>query len=596
MPNWKKLVVSGSSAHLYNLDVTNAVTASYFKGDGSGLTNVNATVVDVATVVDTFTAATTKVVNHNFNSRNILVSVYDNDYNQIIPASVNVSSLDSVTITFTQASTGFAVIAKGGHIVSGSVVNIQEVATQVDTFTSQTTYTATHSFNTKDVFVTVYDNNDSVIIPSSIKTLTTGSVQLTFANSTSGRVVIGKAGHVITTNGGSGVVTWASVTSKPAGLVSGSVSYTSLTNKPVGLLSGSVSYTSLTNKPTLVSGSSQVNFLQLANKPTGLLSGSISYTSLTNKPVGILSGSVSYTSLTNKPTLISGSSQVNFLQLANKPVGILSGSVTYASITSKPTLVSGSRQINFLQLLNKPVGLLSGSIFPYTGTAQVTGSIKATSDLTVSQVITTDNGNSTNYRIGDDVWIGDINQANTFGIRGVQNSGSAFIRFGNIGSAPRVGANKSSTLEITGSLSVSSNLILPNRPAFRVTGAGGAKSATTALSGSYLNVDYQQGSGWNNATGTFTAPIAGLYQVNVVCRTNSNSLGTISQLIVYKNNTGGSTGTPQIMVEYGANTTMNHAGGSTISKLAVGDTLKMVVTVGQISFDSNDNFSVAFIG
>ena len=596
MPNWKKLVVSGSSAHLYNLDVTNAVTASYFKGDGSGLTNVNATVVDVATVVDTFTAATTKVVNHNFNSRNILVSVYDNDYNQIIPASVNVSSLDSVTITFTQASTGFAVIAKGGHIVSGSVVNIQEVATQVDTFTSQTTYTATHSFNTKDVFVTVYDNNDSVIIPSSIKTLTTGSVQLTFANSTSGRVVIGKAGHVITTNGGSGVVTWASVTSKPAGLVSGSVSYTSLTNKPVGLLSGSVSYTSLTNKPTLVSGSSQVNFLQLANKPTGLLSGSISYTSLTNKPVGILSGSVSYTSLTNKPTLISGSSQVNFLQLANKPVGILSGSVTYASITSKPTLVSGSRQINFLQLLNKPVGLLSGSIFPYTGTAQVTGSIKATSDLTVSQVITTDNGNSTNYRIGDDVWIGDINQANTFGIRGVQNSGSAFIRFGNISSAPRVGANKSSTLEITGSLSVSSNLILPNRPAFRVTGAGGAKTATTALSGSYLNVDYQQGSGWNNATGTFTAPIAGLYQVNVVCRTNSNSLGTISQLIVYKNNTGGSTGTPQIMVEYGANTTMNHAGGSTISKLAVGDTLKMVVTVGQISFDSNDNFSVAFIG
>jgi hypothetical protein len=275
MPNWKKLVVSGSSAHLYNLDVTNAVTASYFKGDGSGLTNVNATVVDVATVVDTFTAATTKVVNHNFNSRNILVSVYDNDYNQIIPASVNVSSLDSVTITFTQASTGFAVIAKGGHIVSGSVVNIQEVATQVDTFTSQTTYTATHSFNTKDVFVTVYDNNDSVIIPSSIKTLTTGSVQLTFANSTSGRVVIGKAGHVITTNGGSGVVTWASVTGKPSGLLSGSVSYNSLTNKPVGLLSGSVSYTALTNKPNLVSGSSQINFLQLANKPVGLLSGSI---------------------------------------------------------------------------------------------------------------------------------------------------------------------------------------------------------------------------------------------------------------------------------------------------------------------------------
>jgi len=34
MPNWKKVVVSGSDAHL------NTVTASYFKGDGSSLTGV----------------------------------------------------------------------------------------------------------------------------------------------------------------------------------------------------------------------------------------------------------------------------------------------------------------------------------------------------------------------------------------------------------------------------------------------------------------------------------------------------------------------------------------------------------------------------
>lgn len=150
---------------------------------------------------------------------------------------------------------------------------------------------------------------------------------------------------------------------------------------------------------------------------------------------------------------------------------------------------------------------------------------------------------------------------------------------------------------ISGSLTITSGSItMPNRPAFRVTGAGGGKTAVTTLSGSYLNVDYQQGSGWDNATGTFTAPIAGLYQVNVVVRTNSNSLGTISQLIVYKNNTGGVTGTPQVMIEFGSNTTMNHAGGSTICKLAVGDTLKMVVAVGEISFDANDNFSIAYIG
>jgi hypothetical protein len=50
------------------------------------------------------------------------------------------------------------------------------------------------------------------------------------------------------------------------------------------------------------------------------------------------------------------------------------------------------------------------------------------------------------------------------------------------------------------------------------------------------------------------------------------------------------------MIEFGSNTTMNHTGGSTISRLAVGDTLKMVVATGELSFDTNDNFSVAYIG
>lgn len=43
MPNWKKLIVSGSDAALLNLNVTNAVTASAFVGDGSGLTGISAT-------------------------------------------------------------------------------------------------------------------------------------------------------------------------------------------------------------------------------------------------------------------------------------------------------------------------------------------------------------------------------------------------------------------------------------------------------------------------------------------------------------------------------------------------------------------------
>jgi hypothetical protein len=158
---------------------------------------------------------------------------------------------------------------------------------------------------------------------------------------------------------------------------------------------------------------------------------------------------------------------------------------------------------------------------------------------------------------------------------------------------------------ITGSLNVSGSINITNgsitmlqRPAFRVTGAGGGTAATTVLSGSMTNIDYNQGNAWNNSNGTFTAPIAGLYQVNLVARCSGNS-NPSAQVIVYKNNTTtspSSDGTAQVMLEWAANTTANHIGGSTITKLSVGDTLKTIVTVGTISFDGNDNFSVAYIG
>ena len=46
MAEWKKVVVSGSSAELSNLNVDSAVTASFFKGDGSALTNISAGSID----------------------------------------------------------------------------------------------------------------------------------------------------------------------------------------------------------------------------------------------------------------------------------------------------------------------------------------------------------------------------------------------------------------------------------------------------------------------------------------------------------------------------------------------------------------------
>ena len=131
---------------------------------------------------------------------------------------------------------------------------------------------------------------------------------------------------------------------------------------------------------------------------------------------------------------------------------------------------------------------------------------------------------------------------------------------------------------------------MPNRPAFRVYGTGGQITSVTTVTSSNWTLDWQQGTALDGTSGIFTAPVAGLYQVNLVVRTYTNT-GVSAQAIIYKNNT-----TAVIMVEWAANTTMNHTGGSTIVKLSVGETLLFKVALGSISFDTNDNWSVAYIG
>lgn len=164
--------------------------------------------------------------------------------------------------------------------------------------------------------------------------------------------------------------------------------------------------------------------------------------------------------------------------------------------------------------------------------------------------------------------------------------------------------NVSSTANVIASAAiVSGNAVVsgiggvsqPNIPAFRVTGNGGAISATTTVSSGYFVVDYNQGSYLNTSTGYFTAPVAGLYQVNIVCRANGNNLPS-AQVIIRKTTAIGSVTTSIVMLEWASNTTVNHMGGGTVIKLAVGDTLRFDVTVGTVSFDGNDNWSVAFLG
>ena len=101
-----------------SVNITGSVTATEFIGDGSGLTNL--TVAQTATVKQAFDSSTWNI-QHNLDTLNPIAQAYDSDGYQIIPQTVRIVDADNMQMTFPSSVSGSAVVAKGGHIVSGSV-------------------------------------------------------------------------------------------------------------------------------------------------------------------------------------------------------------------------------------------------------------------------------------------------------------------------------------------------------------------------------------------------------------------------------------------------------------------------------------------
>jgi hypothetical protein len=111
------LFISGSHVDFTNVKaISGSIFSGSFVGDGSNLTGL--TISQIATVQHTFTSVYSASINHNFNSRNVNVAVYDNNNRLFFPDSITLPTLNRVDITFSGPSSGYAVISKGGHIVS----------------------------------------------------------------------------------------------------------------------------------------------------------------------------------------------------------------------------------------------------------------------------------------------------------------------------------------------------------------------------------------------------------------------------------------------------------------------------------------------
>ena len=147
-----------------------------------------------------------------------------------------------------------------------------------------------------------------------------------------------------------------------------------------------------------------------------------------------------------------------------------------------------------------------------TGGGVFNGNSSTTGSMTADIYYSSNNGNGTNYRIGDDAWVGDTNVANTIRIKGVQNADRGYIRFGNSNYAlGQVGT--------TGALTWSGSISATNGTLSRVTPctsidrvhdvtrtAGGTHTVTLGTS--------EGGVAVSGATGVFLTVTADSYNGN----------------------------------------------------------------------------------
>ena len=267
MPNWKKLIVSGSDANLNTLSITNsgstddtllltatedsstAAPVATFKrnssspGDSDYLGQLKFKGENDADQEVVYAKITAKVQDASDGSEDGLIEFANKKAgSNNITARLRSDKLQLINGTELEVDgqvSASSYIGDGSGL-TGISTEIISSSTVSDTFSSATTHSISHTLGTKNLIVNVYDNNDDIFVPTRINTPNTSSVILYMDPATTGRVVIGKAGHIVS---GSSLL-------DGTGVISGSAQFNDLSNTSASYAETSATSSRSVNKNT----------------------------------------------------------------------------------------------------------------------------------------------------------------------------------------------------------------------------------------------------------------------------------------------------------------------------------------------------------
>jgi len=313
---WKKIIFSGSAGELSSLAVDGNITGTFigalsssaqiandisgafaltsaslasdiassnsgsfsgsFRGDGSNLSGI--TVNQAATIASSFTNQTSVAVAHNFDSKNVTVTVYNSSDVLILPASVTLTNDNTATVTFDSSTSGNIVVAKGGHIVSGStsadnitgldaavVAALPDDIVSASAFTSPSQGTVRATINGANTDVdTGLQAGDS---PTFVGLTLTGNLEVQGSTTTIDSTTIDLGDNILAVNG-TGAALGGLHVNDSSGPLSGSILWDGANNKWIAGASGSEKTLALLEGQSLVSGAAQLTYADIPSIPT----------------------------------------------------------------------------------------------------------------------------------------------------------------------------------------------------------------------------------------------------------------------------------------------------------------------------------------